>query len=1473
MVTGYSLRAVGGFDYYTLKLEHTDKSIIWSHLYDDADSEMDVAKCVAVDGENNAIVSGYSQLFYPPAQRNINSIYTLKYPPAGPPQAWHSQYNGPGAIDDRATAIATTTDAANNIAVIGYGKNAAGNEDIYVVKYAAVPALDAQGKAVPSWAAAPFDGGGDDIPSAVVIAADGSVYVTGYSETAVNSNIYRMFTAKYNGTSGALVWSDLYSVIAGGDNRGNSIAIDPAGDVYITGSAMNASGNRDIYTIKYSGTGSTAQRQWERPLAGAANGDDEGVSVRIDSIDGAVVVAGTILTAAGDDDVTVIRYNAAGDTIWQKTLLRSATGERAVAMAVDSSGYIYVAGNTGNGTTVDILSLIYDHEGSLLGATVYNGTANGNDEASAIAVNLRGEAFVAGNSTNADGNADYAVIKQTNDFILVPAPLTASGQADYGKISLSWGNNTAGTEFYIERTLGPITPSSTWTPLTTAMAGTTSLVDTGLNGNTQYCYRVAAFEGSLFSRKITTCATTTLPAPVLNPLTLVSSTEIDLSWSNIPGNTGYKLERMIAGGQWLQLDLPVNATVYHEIGLTAGTVYFYRLRTVNSAGLSLPSNVQVAPVLNALAGVTATKIDLSWPAVPGVISYKLERSTDNSNWSLIASPGAAAVSFSDTTVAPGLLYYYRLKAVTTGGESTPSLVQSGQTKLQSPAFTSATGASTTGLALAWTDPNSFESGYKLEYSACTNQNSCASNLTYDYYWSGWTAVNYGADTTSASLADLTPGNLYRLRVTAVGPVNSDPSPMTSARPYLAGPTNLTATAATTSSVTLSWSDVIGESNYQVLVDGVVQSGAGLPLGQNVITHTVSGLSMNTLYCFKVKPYNATSSADSNEACVTIYGPPTLDSVSAVSSTQINLGWTDVSGDSGYEVWRSAATYQTSPPATTGSGSWASYTNLTPTPLATDAIAFNNAGLTAGYTYKYKVRYRLVDGSFSAFSNELMATTIPATPALSSSVVSLSQINLSWSDRTGETSYNMQQKARIGSDCTTEDWTGITSTTLPAGTISIPVTDLTAGTYYCFRLNASNLAGASPWSAIVTQMTLLPAPTLNVPTGITQSRVDLSWDNVTGNNGYRVERKTDTTGWALLASPTANTIAYSDTTAAANTRYYYHVLARNSAGAYSAASNEQTATTLPITAPVLEMLSGITSSQIILSWSTVAENAGYKVERSPDGVNWTQIATPLQGSTSYTNGGLSSGTLYYYRLYTKNAAGSFSLPSNSQSATTTPAQPLLTLQLVNEARIDLNWQLLYGATNYKIIRSIGSTGPWSQINDMAQAYSTLYCGYYPTPTIACPLLVAAFTAYSDASLTANQQYCYQLIAWNATGGDSAPSSIVCEKTPAVGGPNLTAVTPLNSSRIKLDWSYNPAACSPVPCETPDGFQIWRFLASGEMGLVATVPNISSYTDTTAIEPQKAYSYKVRAYRGGDMSPFSNILQAVTPPFETTDGTCP
>jgi hypothetical protein len=88
-----------------------------------------------------------------------------------------------------------------------------------------------------------------------------------------------------------------------------------------------------------------------------------------------------------------------------------------------------------------------------------------------------------------------------------------------------------------------------------------------------------------------------------------------------------------------------------------------------------------------------------------------------------------------------------------------------------------------------------------------------------------------------------------------------------------------------------------------------------------------------------------------------------------------------------------------------------------------------------------------------------------------------------------------------------------------------------------------------------------------------------------------------------------------------------------------------------TAPATLTATAQSSSSIVLTWADKSsDETGFKVQRSLDGVNWSEIASLGSNVTSFTNTGLSAGKTYSYRVYAYNSIGNSGF-SNTASATT------------------------------------------------------------------------------------------------------------------------------------------------------------------------------------------------------------------------------
>src|SRR5207302_1143934 len=181
------------------------------------------------------------------------------------------------------------------------------------------------------------------------------------------------------------------------------------------------------------------------------------------------------------------------------------------------------------------------------------------------------------------------------------------------------------------------------------------------------------------------------------------------------------------------------------------------------------------------------------------------------------------------------------------------------------------------------------------------------------------------------------------------------------------------------------------------------------------------------------------------------------------------------------------------------------------------------------------------------------TQAPSTPAnLATTVVSASQIDLTWSaatDNVGVTGYRVYRDGALVAS--------------PVGT-SVSITGLSAGVQYSFTVAAFDAAGnVSAQSSPASATTPAPPDTTppSVPTGLTanaasSSQINLSWtassDNV-GVSGYRVYRGGTQIG-------TTSTTFFIDTSVLPSTTYSYTVAAYDAAGNVSAQSSPASATT-------------------------------------------------------------------------------------------------------------------------------------------------------------------------------------------------------------------------------------------------------------------------------------------------------------------------
>ena len=653
-------------------------------------------------------------------------------------------------------------------------------------------------------------------------------------------------------------------------------------------------------------------------------------------------------------------------------------------------------------------------------------------------------------------------------------------------------------------------------------------------------------------------------------------------------------------------------------------------------------------------GFTATatspfQSNLSWSdRSPNEGGFKIERSTDGRHFTQIAQVLPNTTTYRDTSLFPGKLYSYRVRAFNATGNSGYSRIQRVHTPSAPP------------LALAeWGETSgALPKGTDWVAVAAGDYHSLA--LKANGTVVGWGDNSYGQSTPPTNLTGVTAiaaGADHSLALKADGTVvgwgydgNGQAMP----------PTNLSHVVAIAA----------GDSQSLALKnDGTVVQWGGLSNGGPYVrppappsnltdvvsiacggTHSLALKSDGTVVGWG-DDYYGEATAPSNLTQVVAIAVGQAHSL-ALKSDGTVVGWGD--NDDG----------QATPP-----------TNLVQVVAIAagwyHSLALKDNGTVTGWGYEYgsEVSPAGLSGVVAIsthFAHNLALTTAPAAPAeVKAKVISANQIAVSWLDNSrNENGFRIERALDDGSTYPMT-WTQIAM--VGAGKTNISDVNAMTNVIYNYRVRAFNGSGNSLYSLpIAVRIAPLDAPQSLAANLNTTNGGNLWWyDGFAGVDGCKVERAPDVGGspgtWNEIASVNATNSGssyFQDKNVPPNMTCWYRVRAFNVV-ATSPYSDPVAVTVVPPDAPLYMSVNAF-ADKASLSWYDNSRVSGFKIERAPDaGGNpgtWLEITNIGSNFNSYTDTGMSANTSYWYRVRAYNWVGDSDYTSPASVNIIPPAPP-------------------------------------------------------------------------------------------------------------------------------------------------------------------------------------------------------------------------
>ena len=960
---------------------------------------------------------------------------------------------------------------------------------------------------------------------------------------------------------------------------------------------------------------------------------------------------------------------------------------------------------------------------------------------------------------------------------------------------------------------------------------------------------------------------------------------------------------------------PITASPYTDTELASGTEYYYQLVAHNQSGISLLSpstdtiTLPAMPEISLVPDIGSVTIDWDNNIIGNTDGTTLYRYADQtcinslnnlfscdsgaSIWSnLQPGDGTGQPPITDTGLADNTEYYYVMQV----GNSSGSLYSDELTALTYPAQPAAPEVigGNRQITINWSSVTG-ATAYTIYYytaDACPSFPDCGS--------SNYTAVERSVnDATTLLVGNLNLGTTYYAHIEVFNGSGSSISAAASGSTLTDQP-EFASLSGSNLRIDLSWtSPGSGVSGYELIryeTSGCMTAEGDLSACANseiwdhgsIVSTVTSFIDVQSLEAAKRYYYRIGASNDSgtvwSEEASAVTAPEVIDPTVASGSEDITIGWTIPAGK---EI-DSVTIYSTSqfgcsniPPdnSKTLCTNWTSWTDDTPT---VDPLVVHKPD-DADLKYYYYLEANNTSGS--SFSSAFEGLVLAPAPEFTKLEGGDAKIDLAWDPVSNATYYTLYAYSQsclspdtAPADCGT-DYYNVQDLT----TNTISISNLGIGQRYYFRISVTNDAGTSALSDEVSVITL-PATPQNLQAVGGSNSITLSWDAVTGADGYYIYQYTDPTCTDYIPSNYQNCpsgassvsrayvldLTNTDTNLVAGDTYYYRLTASNDSGESTVASAQISAQPL-FGSPDNLSATAIDSGGIYLSWIKVNGADSYEIYRYSYSNCITNRASyasgtcndgdltvlPVSGSNTqeYTDSTTAGGSTYYYRVSALDTELGEGELSDEASATARLQKPINLIATDGYGQVDLSWSAVDGADSYNLYR-------YSYSNCLTDDIDPATCQsrdseYFKQDNVST-------TEYTDTGMPGLQAYYYRVSA--SSNDSSTPDSAFSDEISAYVDLSSPQNVQATSGVLRIDISWEEVISADDSAQV--SYLVYRYTNQ------CTDPHIDtlkiqcenwssfpvnagtfSYSDTSFTVGADDYQYRVQAVSGnsgGDIS---------------------